>query len=103
MKQYCEIKFQVIYELNQTENEQWYNIIYSAIIPQPFTTEVSVSSGVSVCEICGENSGTICPILWYYLNIQYNSTSTPHSYLYHQCYVILAIVSLFLSQHLVQN
>jgi len=36
MKQYCEIKFQAIYELNQTENEQWYNIIYSAIIPQAF-------------------------------------------------------------------
>jgi len=36
MKQYYEIKFQAIYQLNQTKNEQWYNIIYSTTIPQTF-------------------------------------------------------------------
>lgn len=34
---------------------------------KPFNTEVWVSSEVSVCGICGENSGTICSILQFYL------------------------------------
>lgn len=73
-KQYCEIKFQVICQLNLTNNQQWHNIIHQTTIPQAFHYRGDlVSLGASVCGICEENSGIrtdICPILqFYYVSI----------------------------------
>ena len=49
LKQYCEIKYQATYQLNKTENEHWYNIMYSTTIPQAFHHRKSGFHQGSLC------------------------------------------------------